>query len=72
MRQFRGNCSEVFITPKIKLETDNAYLFIVDGGEEWIPKKWITSFNKNKSTFIVKEYWSTEVKQCGFKLKNML
>ena len=70
MRQFRGNHTERFIIPKIKLETDNAYLFLLkDGNEEWIPKKWIISFNKRNNTFNVKDYWVTELKHRGFTLK---
>jgi hypothetical protein len=70
MRQFRGNHTERFIIPKIKLETSSAYLFLFkNGNEEWIPKKWITSINKGKNTLHIKEYWAMEMKISGFELK---
>jgi hypothetical protein len=70
MRQFRGDFTEKFIKPKIKTETDKAYLFVLDDENEvWVPKKWIKSLNKKTNTISVNEYWAMELKVKGFKMK---
>jgi hypothetical protein len=67
MRQFRPTITISFITPKIKKETDRAFLFeFEDGYSQWIPKKWIKRFSKNKKSMSVKEYWMNEMVSLGF------
>lgn len=71
MRQFRPTITTSFITPKIKKETNRAFLFeFEDGYSQWIPKKWIKRFSKTKKSMQVKEYWASEMILLGFEKVN--
>lgn len=67
MRQHRGPYGVRFVKPKIKSETEKAYLFeLKDGETHWIPKKWVLGISNKKQHISVKDYWSTEMVLKGF------
>jgi len=69
MRQFRPTHGIKFIKPKIKTKTKNAYCFELKNDESiWIPKEWILNIG-SKGDMTVKEYWSDELVNRGFKKK---
>tara|TARA_R100001510_G_C7601990_1_gene168290 strand:+ start:252 stop:473 length:222 start_codon:yes stop_codon:yes gene_type:complete len=65
MRQFRAdNRTTVFFNyTKLYNSTAGAHFIEVRPGVKfWIPRAWITNFNRKKKRIEVKGYWADEVK----------
>ena len=71
MRQYRGYGTIEYKKPLVLKETSKAIQFKLDDDNiQWIPKKWIKKYSKNRNTMFVKEYWITEMYIKGFEKKS--